>query len=145
MLRSLLFAVCIVSLNWTAHSEQLLRVLDAKVYHLGTPGFPEWEEFAKSQAHGRRLDIQFNAEPNATSQTLFIGQRQAKARWNVLFNALAQYDQSVAAQAAALHHQAGHNLSTTTLRRHWTRAPSNQAGFTAYLSTMKNIPYNFGI
>lgn len=86
MLRSLLFAVCIVSLNWTAHSEQLLRVLDAKVYHLGTPGFPEWEEFAKSQAHGRRLDIQFNAEPNATSQTLFIRQRQAKARWNVLLN-----------------------------------------------------------
>ena len=75
MLRSLLFAVCIVSLNWTAHSEQALRVLDAKVYHLGTPGFPEWEEFANSQAHGRRLDIQFNAEPNATSQTLFIRQR----------------------------------------------------------------------
>ena len=86
MLRSLLFAVCIVSLNWTAHSEQLLRVLDAKVYHLGTPGFPEWEEFANSQAHGRRLDIQFNAEPNATPQTLFIRQRQAKARWNVLLN-----------------------------------------------------------
>ena len=86
MHRSFLFAVCIVPLTWTAHSEQALRVLDAKVYHLGTPGFPEWEEFAKSQAHGRRLDIQFNAEPNATPQTLFIRQRQAKARWNVLLN-----------------------------------------------------------
>ena len=63
-----------------------IRTLDAKVYHLGTPGFPEWEEFAKSRAHGRRLDIKFDAEPNAKAQTLLIRQRQVKARWPVLLN-----------------------------------------------------------
>ena len=63
-----------------------IRTLDARVYHLGTPGFPEWEEFAKSRAHGRRLDIKFDAEPNTKAQTLLIRQRQVKARWPVLLN-----------------------------------------------------------
>ena len=36
-----------------------LRVIDANNYHLGTPGFPEWEEFAGKNPHGRRLDLKF--------------------------------------------------------------------------------------
>jgi len=68
------------------NAAEAIRTLDARVYHLGTPGFPEWEEFAKSQAHGRRLDIKFEAVPNAQPQTLLIRQRQVKARWPVLLN-----------------------------------------------------------
>jgi len=63
-----------------------LRVLDAKTYHLGTLGFPEWEEFAKSNPHGRRLDVKFNAKANKAAQTLLIRQRQVKFRWVVLLN-----------------------------------------------------------
>ena len=63
-----------------------IRVLDPKVYHLGTPGFPEWEEFANRKPHGRRLDVKFNAKPNKTAQTLLIRQRQVKFRWTVLLN-----------------------------------------------------------
>ena len=86
MLRVLFCIIVLTSLERPAYSEQPVRVLDAKVYHLGTPGFPEWEEFAKSQAHGRRLDIQFKAGKNPTPQTLLIRQRQVKARWAVLLN-----------------------------------------------------------
>ena len=62
-----------------------------------------------------------------------------------LFNALAQYDQAVGAQAAALLHQTGHDLNTPTLRRHWTRTPSIQTGFTAYLGTLKKNQMTPGI
>jgi len=85
-MRRFLFAyILLVFLN-PIQSAEALRTLDAKVHHLGTPGFPEWEEFAKSKAHGRRLDITFDAEPNAKPQTLLIRQRQVKARWPVLLN-----------------------------------------------------------
>ena len=85
MYRFLFAFVLLVFLN-PIHAAATLRTLEAKVYHLGTPGFPEWEEFAKSKAHGRRLDITFDAEPNAKPQTLLIRQRQVKARWPVLLN-----------------------------------------------------------
>ena len=85
MHRFLFAHILLVFLN-PIQAAEALRTLDAKVYHLGTPGFPEWEEFAKSKAHGRRLDITFDAEPNAKPQTLLIRQRQVKARWPVLLN-----------------------------------------------------------
>ena len=85
MHRFLFAYILLVFLN-PIQAAEALRTLDAKVYHLGTPGFPEWEEFAKSKAHGRRLDITFDAEPNAKPQTLLIRQRQVKARWPVLLN-----------------------------------------------------------
>ena len=63
-----------------------LRVIDANNYHLGTPGFPEWEEFASKNPHGRRLDLKFEAKANAIEHTLFFRQRQVKYRWPVLLN-----------------------------------------------------------
>ena len=36
-----------------------VRVIDAKNYYLGTPGFPEWEEFADKVPHGRSLDLRY--------------------------------------------------------------------------------------
>ena len=78
-LASVIFVFCV-------GASKSIRTLDAKVYHLGTPGFPEWEEFAKDRAHGRRLDIKFSAKPNSKPQTLLFRQRQVKARWAVLLN-----------------------------------------------------------
>ena len=63
-----------------------MRMIDAKNYHLGTPGFPEWEEFAGKTPHGRRLDLRFEAKANAIEHTLLFRQRQVKYRWPVLLN-----------------------------------------------------------
>ena len=85
-MRRFLFAYILLGFFNPIQAAEAFRTLDAKVYHLGTPGFPEWEEFAKSKAHGRRLDITFEAEPNAKPHTLLIRQRQVKARWPLLLN-----------------------------------------------------------
>ena len=63
-----------------------MRVIDAKTYYLGTPGFPEWEEFNGKTPHGRRLDLRFEAKANAVEHTLLFRQRQVKFRWPVLLN-----------------------------------------------------------
>ena len=72
--------------SYAAKAVAPIRVLDPNVYHLGTPGFAEWEEFEKSKPHGRRLDVKFNAKANKEAQTLLIGQRQVKFRWSVFLN-----------------------------------------------------------
>ena len=54
--------VALISLLFTVKAAVPIRILDSKVYHLGTPGFPEWEEFEKSKPHGRRLDVKFNGK-----------------------------------------------------------------------------------
>ncbi|GDY21643.1 hypothetical protein LBMAG56_29900 [Verrucomicrobiota bacterium] len=61
-------------------------VIEAREFHLGTPGFPEWTEFAGKTPHGRRLDFAFPATANATACTLFLRQRDVKFTWNVLLN-----------------------------------------------------------
>ena len=61
-------------------------VIDAREYHLGTPGFPEWTEFAGKTPHGRRLEGAFPATANATAHTLFLRQRDVKFTWTVLLN-----------------------------------------------------------
>jgi hypothetical protein len=62
------------------------RILDARRYHLGTPGEPEWQEFAADKPYGRRLDIRFSAESNAREATLFIRQDDVKLEWGVELN-----------------------------------------------------------
>jgi len=62
------------------------RILDARRYHLGTPGEPEWQEFAGDKPYGRRLDIRFSAESNAREATLFIRQDDVKLEWGVELN-----------------------------------------------------------
>ena len=61
-------------------------VIDAREFHLGTPGFPEWTEFAGKPPPGRRLDLKFPAAANTTPHTLFLRQRDVKFTWNVLLN-----------------------------------------------------------
>lgn len=63
-----------------------LRVLDAARYHLGTEGFPEWQEFVGKKPHGRRLEIHFEAQRNEAEQTLLIRQRDVKQGWQVQLN-----------------------------------------------------------
>jgi hypothetical protein len=63
-----------------------VRLLDATRYHLGTEGFPEWQEFAGKKPHGRRLEIHFEAQRNEAEQTLLIRQRDVKQGWQVQLN-----------------------------------------------------------
>jgi hypothetical protein len=62
------------------------RVLDGASHHLGTPGKPEWEEFAASPAEGRTLTVRFAAEDHRGEATLFIRQRGVKLAWRVRLN-----------------------------------------------------------
>ncbi|PYJ96528.1 MAG: hypothetical protein DME23_20155 [Verrucomicrobia bacterium] len=65
---------------------QPLRVIDPKLYYLGTAGDPEWQEFAGKTPHGRRLDLKFTAQANTNESTLFIRQRDVKLDWIVELN-----------------------------------------------------------
>lgn len=76
-------------LSCLAHSVSFgagLRVIDDKRYHLGTPGLPEWEEFASSTPHGNKLEITFAAPEITGEATLLIRQRNVKTTWNVTLN-----------------------------------------------------------
>lgn len=61
-------------------------VLDAARHHLGTPGDPEWEEFAADRPEGPRLELRFESRANAREATLFVRQRDVKLDWDVRLN-----------------------------------------------------------
>ena len=63
-----------------------LIVPGAARYHLGTVGFPEWQEFVGGKPHGRMLEVTFEAQRNATEQTLLLRQRDVKQGWQVQLN-----------------------------------------------------------
>ena len=69
---------------WPARAQG--RVLDPAQYHLGTEGFPEWQEFVGKKPHGRRLELSFDAQTNAAEQTLLLRQRDVKQGWQVQLN-----------------------------------------------------------
>ena len=58
-----------------------LRIIASHLYHLGTPGQPEWEDFSGKIPHARRLDIRFNGQTNQHESTLFIRQDDVKLDW----------------------------------------------------------------
>lgn len=62
------------------------RLIDGARYHLGTEGFPEWQEFVGQKPHGRTLTIHFQAQRNATEHTLLLRQRDVKHGWQVHLN-----------------------------------------------------------
>ena len=62
------------------------RVVDRATHHLGTPGDPEWDDFAADRAEGRALELRFEAEANPRPATLFVRQRDVKLDWNVCVN-----------------------------------------------------------
>jgi hypothetical protein len=61
-------------------------VIDARTHHLGTPGKPEWQEFAASAPEGRSLELRFAAQANAGERTLLIRQRDVKLAWDIRLN-----------------------------------------------------------
>ena len=65
---------CVAALGQAAATESI--VIDPGTHHLGTPGFPEWQEFEGRTPHGRRLDLTFEARKNETPHTLFLRQWQ---------------------------------------------------------------------
>ncbi|MFM8468601.1 MAG: CehA/McbA family metallohydrolase [Limisphaerales bacterium] len=86
MLRSLLIPVLLVLFAALLPLRAQVRVLDAAQYHLGTEGFPEWQEFVGKKPHGRMLEVRFEAQANATEQTLLLRQRDVKQGWQVQLN-----------------------------------------------------------
>jgi hypothetical protein len=86
MIRRLLLPALIVVSAGVSAEPDAPRVLDARRYHLGTAGAPEWAEFERSAPHGRTLDLNFEARANTSEATLFIRQRDVKGAWNVLLN-----------------------------------------------------------
>ena len=83
-LRFLGFLCCVAALGQAAAAKPV--VIDPGTHHLGTPGFPEWQEFEGRTPHGRRLDLTFEARKNETPHTLFLRQWQVKYSWAVLLN-----------------------------------------------------------
>ncbi len=78
------FLWCVAALGQAAAARPV--VIDPGTHHLGTPGFPEWQEFEGRTPHGRRLDLTFEARKNETPHTLFLRQWQVKYSWAVLLN-----------------------------------------------------------
>src|ERR1044071_8930286 len=81
---------CVVALSLLGTHASLiaqpLRVIDDKLYYLGTPGDPEWQEFAGRTPDGRRLDVKFTARANTNENTLFLRQRDVKLDWGIELN-----------------------------------------------------------
>ena len=65
-------------------AEESVQVLDARVYHLGTPGAPEWSDSSKAEA--QQVEISFEAERNERGCTLLLRQAGVKLDWAVLLN-----------------------------------------------------------
>ena len=80
------FATFLLLLSAAPRLDAQVRVLDAARHHLGTEGFPEWQEFAGRKPHGRMLEVRFEAQRNDTEQTLLIRQRDVKQSWQVQLN-----------------------------------------------------------
>ncbi|CAN5687546.1 hypothetical protein BH11VER1_BH11VER1_33610 [soil metagenome] len=61
-------------------------VMEPKRLHLGKPGQWEWDLFKDRAVDAERLEIKFQAKPNATEHTLRLWQRDVKLTWPVLLN-----------------------------------------------------------
>ncbi|PYI80805.1 MAG: hypothetical protein DME26_20935 [Verrucomicrobia bacterium] len=80
------FAALVILISALEALAETPRLLDAKLYHLGTPGAPEWEEFARDIPQSRSVTIKFIAKTNTQENTLFIRQRDVKYDWSVELN-----------------------------------------------------------
>ena len=61
-------------------------VLNSGPTHLRSGDVPEWEEFAARTPNGRRLDLRFTTQTNASEATLFIRQDDVRQDWLVELN-----------------------------------------------------------
>lgn len=79
MYSRLLFLLLATSLN-------AADFVTEKMFHLGTPGFPEWAEFEGRKPHGRELHLDFESKENTVAKTLLIRQEGVKQGWSVYLN-----------------------------------------------------------
>src|SRR5688572_28359375 len=63
------------------------QTLDPGRYQLRSGTNAEWQEFATSRPHGKRLDVSFIARSNSAEHTLFLWQDDVKLDWRVELNA----------------------------------------------------------
>jgi hypothetical protein len=82
-LASLLALCCVVP---TVVRAAPWQTLDPAHYHLRSGTNAEWDEFAASVPHGKRLDIAFTARSNTTEHALFLWQDEVKQDWRVELN-----------------------------------------------------------
>jgi hypothetical protein len=62
-----------------AHAHETL--IDGRMHHLrGGSDVREWAEFPE-KAEGQSLTVDFDAQPNAAEQTLWLRQIDVKQRW----------------------------------------------------------------
>ena len=59
-----------------------------------------------------------------------------KRKIDALFEALRPFDQAVAAQLAALMHDAGHDLREPDIQRHIANIASAKSGFSNFIATL---------
>lgn len=77
--------LCIVGVSTTAiHAAPI--TIDNQMYHLGTPGFPEWSSYENRKPHGRELHLKFAATLNETPMTLLWRQDGVKQGWGIYLN-----------------------------------------------------------
>jgi hypothetical protein len=62
------------------------EMLEAREYHLGVAGKPEWQWFEGQTPFSNRLDVHFVSEPNEHEATLLLRQTDVKLEWPVRLN-----------------------------------------------------------
>src|SRR5689334_6258667 len=62
------------------------QIIDAREYHLGVAGKPEWQWFDGQTPFSNRLDLHFRSEANQHEGTLFLRQTDVKLDWAVQLN-----------------------------------------------------------
>jgi hypothetical protein len=83
MVRSVL-VFALSTMLWVPRLEAGERVLDQRLHHL-RQGPREWSDFP-AQAEGPSLEVRFQAETNASEQTIRLRQQDVKQTWKVLLN-----------------------------------------------------------
>ncbi|MBI3854521.1 MAG: PHP domain-containing protein, partial [Planctomycetes bacterium] len=79
----LLLAGCLAP---SSNPDKDWRTFEFKVFHLGTPGKPEWLEFAQDPPQGRDLSLPFPSPANEIEHTLLLWQNNVKLGWTLAVN-----------------------------------------------------------
>ncbi len=78
--------LCVAGMLGLGCGDATSAALEQRDYHLRSGDEPEWEEFAASTPHGKRLDLKFSAEANSREATLLVRQQDVKYDWVVELN-----------------------------------------------------------
>ena len=62
--------LAVLALAAAAAAQPAVRVLDAKLHHLGDSNLPAWEPEVPQDPEGTRLDLTFEAQPNEVEYVL---------------------------------------------------------------------------